>query len=326
MNLFILRKNERINAWDSITSEESPEKIKSGVLKKYIQRANLVERISFTFTNKINVLEKLELITDEKLTNAARVYFYRMPHLHIQMAVFATREKSTFIDISRGTGSVPEMIAIGEDYIKKNIRWRVVIEKSMQRDEIPEIPVVAIREALMNSFCHRNYRSTQNNEIAIYSDRVEIYNPGTFPEELSPQEFIKGGGHSIKRNPKIADLMYYVKDIENFGTGIKKISDTCRNAGVKVEFRIEKLGFSVIFYREEIHQNIEPEIDSMQTLSYEQRISMILEFCVQPRTLKEIQDFAGIKTRQNFSKMYLTPLLNSGKLRMTHPDNPNDKR
>lgn len=51
--------------------------------------------------------------------------------------------------------------------------------------EIPEIPVDAVREALINSFCHKEYGTGQNNEVSIYKDRVEIYNPGTFPQAMS---------------------------------------------------------------------------------------------------------------------------------------------
>ena len=50
----------------------------------------------------------------------------------------------------------------------------------------------AVREALMNSFCHKDYGACQSNEVTIHPDRVEIYNPGTFPAGLSPQDFIDG--------------------------------------------------------------------------------------------------------------------------------------
>jgi len=50
----------------------------------------------------------------------------------------------------------------------------------------------------------------------------------------------------------IAKLMYYVKDIESFGTGLKRITDACDVAGVKVKFEMSKLGFAVIFYRPDI--------------------------------------------------------------------------
>ena len=119
---------------------------------------------------------------------------------------------------------------------------------AVQRKEIPEIPMDAVREALLNSYCHRLYTSSQNNEITIYSNRVEIYNPGIFPDGLTPQNFIDGYECSIKRNPLLAQLMYYTKDIESFGTGLKRITDACEKAGVQV-FQLLKKGFAVVFYR-----------------------------------------------------------------------------
>jgi len=106
-----------------------------------------------------------------------------------------------------------------------------------------------VREALINSYCHRQYNSSQNNEITIYSNRIEIYNPGTFPDGMTPQDFIDGYERSIKRNPLLAQLMYYSKDIESFGTGLKRIIDACEEAKVKVEFQLLKKGFAVVFYR-----------------------------------------------------------------------------
>ena len=147
------------------------------------------------------------------------------------------------------------------EYIRKNIRWRVVFDGLLQRKEIPEIPMDAVREAIINSFCHRDYKSSQNNTISIYSNRVEIYNPGTFPDGLTPEDFIDGDEYSVKRNPLLAQIMYYVKDIENFGTGLKRIADACELAGVKVEFKMLKLGFAVVFYRPDGQFNIYTDTD-----------------------------------------------------------------
>ena len=246
---YILRKNANRDAWDSNLSDKTSDVIRASVLKDYLKRANQAGRIGFTYTNKENVLNRLDMVKDGKLRNAAAVLFSGAPHLDIQMAVFATAERLTFNDIKRNTGSVPQMIEIAEMYIRSNIRWRVVLDGSIQRKEIPEIPMDAVREALVNSFCHRDYKSSQNNEVTIYSNRVEIYNPGTFPEGMTPQDFINGAERSVKRNPMLAELMYYVKDIESFGTGIKRIADACDAAGVKVEFQMLKLGFAVVFYR-----------------------------------------------------------------------------
>ena len=87
--------------------------------------------------------------------------------------------------------------------------------------------------------------------MAIYKDRVEIYNPGTFPEGLEPRDYIERVERPIRRNPKIARILYYSKDIESFGTGLKRIADACETAGVRYEFQKKKTGFVVCFYRQE---------------------------------------------------------------------------
>lgn len=102
-----------------------------------------------------------------------------------------------------------------EFYVKEHIKWRAEI-KSGPRKEIPEIPVEAIREAIGNSLCHRDYTNPKGNEVAIFKDRIEIYNPGKFPEDLNPEDFIRGDLRSILRNPLIAETMYKSSDIRLF--------------------------------------------------------------------------------------------------------------
>ncbi|MDR3288633.1 MAG: putative DNA binding domain-containing protein [Peptococcaceae bacterium] len=246
---YILKKNAGRDAWDSDVSAHTVADVKETVLRDYIDHANNAGRIDFAYTDNAEVLNKLAVTQDGKLKNAADVLFCGSPNLEIQMAIFAGPERLTFIDIDRKSGSVTELVEIAEKYIRSNIRWRVVLDGSIQRKEIPEIPIEAVREAIINSYCHRLYSSSQNNEVTIHSNRIEIYNPGTFPEGLTPQDFIDGTGRSVKRNPLLAQLMYYSKDIESFGTGLRRITEACEKTGVKVEFQMLKLGFSVVFYR-----------------------------------------------------------------------------
>jgi ATP-dependent DNA helicase RecG len=246
---FINKKNEWSGVWDSSLSDKTIDDVDDDVLRDYLDRANRAGRIDFPYTNKREVLNKLGVIDGDKLKNAADVLFVGSRMLEVQMAIFAGTERLTFNDIKRHNGSVISLVDIAETYIKNYIRWRVVLDGSIQRKEIPEIPMDAVREALVNSYCHRLYSSSQNNEITIYSNRIEIYNPGTFPDGMRPQDFLTGRERSIKRNPLLAQLMYYTKDIESFGTGLKRIADACDDAGVQVEFELLKKGFAVIFYR-----------------------------------------------------------------------------
>ena len=250
---YILRKHTGNDTWDNELSDKTIDDVDEDVLKKYIERANEVERIDFAYTTKEDALTRLKVLKNGKLKNAAAVWFCGESLLELQMAIFATPERLTFLDINRTGGNIISMMETAEKYIKINIRYGVEFDGSLQRKEIPEIPIRAFREAIINSYCHRDYKSSQNNEVVIYSDRVEIYNPGTFPLGYTPQDFIDKKGSSVKRNPLLAQLMYYVKDIESFGTGIYRIANECKEADVKVDFEIRKLGFAVVFHRPPIH-------------------------------------------------------------------------
>jgi ATP-dependent DNA helicase RecG len=213
-----------------------------------MRRANEAGRINFKYTNVYDTLKKLGLLSGKKLTNAAEVLFCEPFLLEFQAAVFAGTDKITFLDIRSFKGNIFSLREQAENYIKEHIKWRAEIT-SGPRKEIPEIPVEAIREAVGNSLCHRDYSNPKGNEVAIFKDRVEIYNPGQFPDEIEPEDFIKGRGHSILRNPLIAETMFRSEDIEKWASGIKRIYDECTAAGVKVEFKRVKTGFVVVFYR-----------------------------------------------------------------------------
>jgi ATP-dependent DNA helicase RecG len=250
--------------WDAEAPAKNPysmDDIDEKAMKSFIERANAVGRIDFPFTNKAEILKKLKLMSGDSLTNAAETLFGGGT-VDLQMAVFAGVERLTFIDIKRESGNVFKLIDTAELYIKNMIKWRVKFGK-MQREEIPEVPIEAIREAIVNSYAHRNYRENKGNEVAIFKDRIEIYNPGDFPEGYTPEDFIKGEERSILRNKLIAQILYFSKDIESWGSGIKRIYNICKDNGVKVEFKILKSGFVVVFHRPDFEEvNITSDDDS----------------------------------------------------------------
>jgi ATP-dependent DNA helicase RecG len=254
---FVLQKNAGRDTWDSEPTNKTVDDVSADTLKEYLEQANQVGRIDFVYTDPKETLYKLGVTDGEVISNAARALLIGFPLLEVQMAVFATKNKLTFLDIRRGRGNIRELIDTAVQYVGEKMNWRVVINGSPQRTEIPEVPVDAIREAITNSYCHRDYRSAQNNEVAIYSDRIEIYNPGRFPDGLTPEDFIEGKGRSEKRNPNLAQLLYYSKDIESFGTGLQRIAEACAEADVRVEFENGKSGFTVVFHRPRNHTNVE---------------------------------------------------------------------
>ena len=247
-----IRKNQlEENKWENQISNKKIDDVDEVILKQYTNHAHEVGRLAISFTDKKTVLNQLELTQDDNLLNAGKVLFSDDITQDIQLAIFATTERTTFNDIQRHHGPVTNLVDLAETYIKNNIHWKVEFDGSRERKEIPEIPMDAVREALLNSFCHKDYSTGQSNEVAIYKDRVEIYNPGHFPDGYEPKDFIENPERPVRRNPRIARILYYSKDIESFGTGLKRIADACEAAGVKYEFKMLKSGFVVCFYRSE---------------------------------------------------------------------------
>jgi ATP-dependent DNA helicase RecG len=246
----IIDKNKDKLRWDNRVSEKNIKDINEEVLKEYVKKAKDAGRIGFDYKNGATSLNKLGLIRGSKLLNAAVVLFSDNNSLEVQAAVFAGKDKITFLDIQQFRGNIFDLLKKSENYIKEHINWAAKI-KDFKREEIPEIPINALREALVNSLCHRDYSNPKGNEVAIFKDRIEIYNPGNFPEEYSPEDFIRGEERSILRNPFIADTLYYSRDIEKFGSGLKKIYQECKLNNIKLKFKKLKSGFAVIFYRPE---------------------------------------------------------------------------
>ncbi len=218
------------------------------LLKNYISKAKTAGRISFDYKNKKDILKKLHLIVNDKLLNASKVLFSKDKKLEVQTAVFAGEDKNNFIDINKFNGNIFLLLEKSENYIKEHINWSVEFGE-LERKEVPEIPITAIREALVNSFCHRDYSRPEGNKIAIFKNRLEIYNPGSFPEGYEPYDFIKESHESVLRNPLIANALYLSKDIEKWGSGLKRIYNECEKRDVKLEFKELKEGFKIIFYR-----------------------------------------------------------------------------
>ncbi len=127
--------------------------------------------------------------------------------------------------------------------------WKVEFNGRLQRDEIPEIPVDAVREALTNAYAHRCIESGQSVEIAVYRSFIDIYSPGKFPEGLTPEMFITEAIPPVRRNPLLTRTLYYSQDMESFATGLKRIQDACDEAGCRVEYKATEYGFTVRFHR-----------------------------------------------------------------------------
>ena len=246
----MLRQRENVSfSWESQRSKYKVADIDKQVFDNYLRRAKKVGRISFEEDDPQSVLTKLDLTDGEWLLNAGAALFVSSGMNELQMAKFASDEKLTFTDIRRFTGSILDLAEKAAQYVIDAMDWRVEFGSGLERKEIPEIPVDAVREAVINAFAHRQLESGQSVEIAVYRSFIEIYSPGKFPEGVAPEQFIHEIRKPIRRNPLITRTLYYSKDMESFATGLKRIYDACKTVGCKVEFYGDDYGFTVRFYR-----------------------------------------------------------------------------
>jgi len=129
-------------------------------------------------------------------------------------------------------------------FIQRHTKVEYKIEH-LRREEIPDYPEVALREAVVNAVCHRDYFDKRANVlIEVFADRVEISNPGGLPSGLKPEDF---GTRSVTRNPLIASLLHRIDYIEKIGTGISRIRQAvAEHQGTEVDIRFNDF-FTVIF-------------------------------------------------------------------------------
>jgi ATP-dependent DNA helicase RecG len=141
--------------------------------------------------------------------------------LQLRCAVFASTDTATIIDRHGFTGDVLDLIEEAQKYIIKNIHIGMRLD-GLYRVDVPEISVAAMREAIINAFCHRDYHDPDYVQVAIFKDRVEIRNPGKLYGGLTIEK-IRKGNVSQRRNPLIAEMLRRIQMVETWGRGMRLI-------------------------------------------------------------------------------------------------------
>lgn len=126
--------------------------------------------------------------------------------------------------------------------------WRAEIDEI--RIDIPEVPIAALHEIIVNSFAHARYHNAlTSNELDIYPSMIQVYNSGKLPMQVNPLEYAKGTMQSVLKNPKIARVLYLTNRFESFGSGFRRAFDACRDNDVQYSYRNTDFGFAFEFMR-----------------------------------------------------------------------------
>lgn len=240
--------NEYRGRWENSKTDFLSKNVDSKAVKAFYQKAIEVGRLPEGKYTVQGILKRFGLSDGEYLNNAGNVLFGKSHPVVLKAAVFAGVEKLTFLDMQMYEDNIHNLLKTAESYILRNIRWKTEIS-SLERVEIPEIPLAVIREVLANSFAHAVYNGNTYHEICIFPNRVTIYNPGNFASPYTPDDYVKKQLESSIRNHKIAKNLYLCMVIEQFGSGFKRIDSLCKDMKIRYSYENDPEGFKIIIYR-----------------------------------------------------------------------------
>jgi len=250
----MISKEYEENWCDKLTSYTIRD-VKEDSLLKFYESAVECGRLPKIGYDTKSLLIKHNLLRNGHLTNTGMMLFGNTNPISLKLVVFATSERVTILDMKTIKGNIFDLIDESMNFVIKNIRWKVVInDESLQRKEIPEIPIIALREVIINSFTHARYDGNVLHEIDIYSNRISIINPGSFANDYTPCDFYNKDLKSYLRNKTIADVLYLCKDVETCRHGLKKVYRLCKEAKVDISFINNENDFTLEFSREDRNQ------------------------------------------------------------------------
>jgi ATP-dependent DNA helicase RecG len=223
------------------------------------------------------ILKRLNLMENGQLLNAAVVLFAKKigpyyPQLNLKMARFAGNDKSEFIDNQSLKGHAFKLLEEGMMFQRRHLPIAGKIpDNSLVREDDPLYPVKALREALVNAICHRDYRHSGGSiSLAIFDDRLEIASFGSLPGDLKAEE-LKRDHRSVLRNPLIAGAFYMRGLVERWGRGTQDIIRLCVDAGkAEPEFSEEPGPFVQVTFR--TRESFQPKTDDIKLDEDEKQI------------------------------------------------------
>ena len=122
------------------------------------------------------------------------------------------------------------------------------------RQDVYEIPPDAIRELIINAMVHRSYLDHGTIQIAVYDNRLEITSPGKLPMGQTMERMKEG--YSKIRNEALAHAFAYMNLIEHWGSGIPRIIDKVKAAGLReLEFIGGEVDLRINIYRGQVDTN-----------------------------------------------------------------------
>jgi len=223
-------------------------------------------------------LQNLKLVKSENNilypTNALMILLGAFPHSMVKCARFKGKTMDVFIDKKEYTGNIFSILENTQHFILNHINLGATIN-GLYRKEVYEIPEVAIREALVNAIIHRDYVNRGRDiKVGVYDDVVNIVSPGSLPNNITMEDIFSGRSES--RNRVLANIFKELGFIEQWGSGINRIMNTCKEYGLpapKIEEQNDFMDIEIIRSQDNLQtlkaevQPIAADYDRLRTIT-----------------------------------------------------------
>jgi len=253
------------------------------------------------------ILKNLRMLTNEGLTNAGVLYFAKNPYKYvisskIRCVHFNDDERIEILDKKVVDRGIIGNIEFAVGYLKERIPVRYEINK-LRRDEFPEYPVEAYREAIVNAIIHFDYFLGDTIAIEKLKSSIIINNKG---ELLFPQKDF--GKRSEARNRLLADLLSRTELMEKAGTGIKRVTDACFENGNNCIFEFTDAFWITIHSNSKVADKVADKVVEKVAENLTLNQKTIIELMKQNQYIsaRELAVAIGIshrKTQENISKL-----------------------
>lgn len=299
------------------------------------------ERPNLTLVSNEQQYEFTSITRDGKITMTALLLFGLYPQaLYPQLSINATCVPGTelghidlsgarFTDTKRIEGTLPDMLDGALAFVRTNMRTATKIDpETGERIDVPQYPMDAVREAILNALIHRDYSFHTEGmpiQLVMYSDRMEIINPGGLYGRLTVDRL--GQAQPDTRNPALVTAMETLGKTENRYSGIPTIRYAMKKQSLPEPLFVNTHdSFKVVLYNgEEASSALKtPERNTTFGVKFKDEKGL-MEFCRIPRTRAEIVQYLEIASGQYALRRYLDPLIRAGAIRLTIPDKPRSK-
>jgi len=261
----ILEKNkDRVRFDNQICKGATLKDINHDLVREFIIKGKSERGLDLS--EKLSVQEslmRLKLLKGKKPINAAILLFGAPQDFYPQCELKCIQFKGLdvtedMLDLKPFTGSVIHQLQDAEKFIFNHIALSAWIESGkLERQEKWEYPPKAIREALANAIAHRDYWSTAKVQVRIFDNRIEFWNPGRLPEGWTAETLTKKH-ESLPPNPLIAKQFFWIKYVEEVGSGTNKIVKWCREWGLPDPV-FEYTGTSIVVTLKKVPETIGKE-------------------------------------------------------------------